>query len=97
MPTFDNIGTEGPTSAVNLKMTQYYPTLLSTLEAVAQSSSGGPKNVISCVSASIGGAVSANNPCSLPRNEQQVVDVRRRQKKATYGTCATDELVESIP
>ena len=52
----------------------YYPTLPSTLEAIAQSSSGGPKNVISCVS---GGVVSANDPCSLPRNEQQVVDVRR--------------------
>ena len=44
----------------------YYPTLPSTLEAIVQSSSGGPKNVISSVSASVGGAVSANDPRFLP-------------------------------
>lgn len=71
----------------------FFPTLPSTLEAIAKSGSGGPKSVISSVSASVGGVVNAYDSCSLPRNEQQVIDVRRRQKKVSCGVVnPTDEL-----
>ena len=62
----------------------FYPTLPSTLEAICKSEPSGAKQIVS-VSAHIGGVLSATDPCSLPRNEQQVHGVKRRQKKATYG------------
>ena len=49
------------------------------------SHSHGPKQVLSDVSSSVGGILSTSNPCSLPRNEQQVADVKRRQKKSSFG------------
>ena len=67
----------------------YYPTLPSTMAAMA-SEAGGPKKVVSDVSAAVGGLLSASDPCSLPRSEQQVTDMRRRQKKACPNS--TDEL-----
>ena len=70
----------------------FYPTLPSTLESIASSSSG-PKEVVSDVSASVGGILGASDPCCLPRNEQQVTDVKRRRKQVVYGGCSTtDEL-----
>ena len=76
------------------QQTPYYPTLPSTLKAIADGS-GGPKEIVSKVSASVGGVLAANDPCSLPRGEQQVTDVKRRQKCSNSGSsacCSTDEL-----
>ena len=44
------------------------------------------------VSLAVGGVLSASDACSLPRNEQQVTDIRRRQKKGTCSSNTTDEL-----
>ena len=38
---------------------------------------GGPKEILGKISASVGGILAANYPCSLPRNEQQVTDTKR--------------------
>ena len=73
----------------------FYPTLPSTMKALARYGPGGPKQVISDVSVSIGGVRSAYDACSLPRNEQQVTNLRRRQSKPSLGaivSCTTDEL-----
>ena len=72
----------------------YYPTIPSTLAAIANDS-GGPKEIISKVSASVGGVLAANDPCSLPRNEQQVTDLKRHRKHPQSGhgvVSNTDEL-----
>ena len=72
----------------------YYPTLPSTLEAIAKDS-GGPKEILSKVSATVGGVLAAYDPCSLPRNEQQVTDIKRHRKHSKSGVGAsssTDEL-----
>lgn len=53
---------------------------------------GGPKKVVAEVSSAIGGVLSASDACSLPRNEQQVTDIRRRQKKESCSSNSTDEL-----
>lgn len=42
------------------------------------------------MSSSVGGVLSASDPCSLPRNEQQVADVKRRLKRSNSG--GSDEL-----
>ena len=55
----------------------FYPTLPSTLKAIGESEPGGAKQVVSDASAHVGGVLSARDPCSLPRNEQQVYDVKR--------------------
>lgn len=64
----------------------YYPTLPSTMAAMASCAGGGPKQVVGDVSAAIGGVLSASDACSLPRNEQQVTDIRRRQKRGMSGS-----------
>ena len=62
------------------------------MESIACSSSG-PKEVVSDVSASMGGILGASDPCCLPRNEQRVTDVRRCRKRVAYNGCiASDEL-----
>lgn len=66
----------------------FYPTLPSTLEAVRRGEASGAKEILSDISAKVGGVLFGSDPCSLPRNEQQVYDVKRRQKKVTYGTPA---------
>ena len=53
---------------------------------------GGPKKVVAEVSSAIGGVLSGSDACSLPRNEQQVTDIRRRQQKGTCISNTTDEL-----
>ena len=71
----------------------FYGTLPSTMESIAVKSSSGPKEIISDVSAAVGGVMGATDPCCLPRNEQQVTDVRRRRKRSAYGGCnPNDEL-----
>ena len=71
----------------------FNPTLPSTLDAICKSEPSGAKQIVSNVPAKVGGVLCASDPCSLPRNEQQVYDVKRRQKKATQGTSAgVDEL-----
>ena len=72
----------------------YYPTLPSTLTAITASSAKGPKEILSDISAKVGGVLAATDPCSLPRNEQQIVDAKRRQKKveACGSTSGVDEL-----
>ena len=68
----------------------FYPTLPSTLKAITESKSVSNKQILSDVSSSVGGILSASDPCTLPRSEQQVADVRRRQKRST--TSHGDEL-----
>ena len=75
------------------KKKPFYPTLPSTLKAIASSTCMGPKQVVSDVSASVGGILSAVDACSLPRNEQQVTDMKRRQKQVVHTcTSGSDEL-----
>ena len=58
------------------------------------SGKNGPKKVVSTVSSMVGGVLSASDACELPRNEQQVCDLKQRQKKVvTAGaTASCDEL-----
>ena len=65
----------------------FYPTLPST---ISESCSSGNKQILSEVSSSVGGIFSARDPCSLPRSEQQVADVKRRQK--IPNSSSSDEL-----
>ena len=48
------------------------------------------RKILSEVSSSVGGIFSARDPCSLPRSEQQVADVKRRQK--IPNSSSSDEL-----
>ena len=68
----------------------FYPTLPSTLQAISGSHAAGNKQILSDVSSSVGGVLSASDPCSLPRSEQQVADVKRRLKRSNSG--GSDEL-----
>ena len=68
------------------------PTLPSTFDAICKSEPSGAKQIISDVSAQVGGVLSVSDPCSLPQNEQQVCNVKCRQKKETYGNPAGVEL-----
>ena len=53
----------------------------------------GPKRVVSEVSSMVGGVLCASDACELPRNEQQVSDLKQRQKKAMIaGVNSSDEL-----
>ena len=68
--------------------------LPSTLEAIANDS-GGPKEILSKVSASVGGVLAAYDPCSLPQIKQQITDIKRHWKHSKSGKGAsfsTDEL-----
>lgn len=56
-----------------------------------ESSTGGPKTVISKVSAELGGVVGASDACTLPRNEQQVIKAKSRSKTATVPTCTSND------
>ena len=73
----------------------FYPTLPSTMSAIkAECQSGGPKEVLGKVSASVGGILAAQDACELPRGEQ-VSDLKRRQKQPLNmsGSCqGYDEL-----
>ena len=74
----------------------YYPTLPSTMSAIKekfQSGKDGPKRVVSEVSSMVGGVLCASDACELPRNEQQVSDLKQRQKKNVIpGANSCDEL-----
>jgi hypothetical protein len=74
----------------------YYPTLPSTMSAIKeqfQSGKDGPKRVISEVSSMVGGVLCASDACELPRNEQQVSDLKQTQKKSVIaGANSCDEL-----
>ena len=53
----------------------------------------GPKRVVSEVSSMVGGVLCASDACELPRNEQQVSDLKQRQKKVMIaGVNSSDEL-----
>ena len=79
-----------------MEILHFVGTLPSTLKAIAKSH-GGPKDIVSDVSQSVGGVLSASDPCSLPRNEQQVTDVKRKLKKDTrYSPSGMDELAAVI-
>ena len=70
----------------------YYPTLPSTLKAISESHSISNKQILSEVSSSVGGVLCASDPCSLPRSEQQVADVRRQERRS--NSSSSDELGE---
>ena len=52
----------------------------------------GPKDTVSVVSSSVGGVVSALDACELPRNEQQVSDMKRRKRVPLGSSTSSDEL-----
>ena len=54
----------------------------------------GPKKIVSAVSSMVGGVLSAADACELPRNEQQVSDLKQRKKKVAVAgvTTSCDEL-----
>ena len=53
----------------------------------------GPKKVVSDISSKVGGVLSASDACELPRNEQQISDLKQRQKKVVVaGGTSCDEL-----
>lgn len=56
-----------------------------------ESKHAGPKNVISKVSAELGGVVGATDACMLPRNEQQVMKAKSRSKIAAVPTCTSND------
>ena len=74
----------------------YYPTLPSTMSAIKEqclSGKEGPKQVVSEVSSMVGGVLCASDACELPRNEQQVSDLKQRQKKGVIANAnPCDEL-----
>ena len=68
---------------------------MSAMKERCLSGGDGPKRVVSEISSSVGGVVCASDACELPRNEQQVSDLKRRQKKAGPGpssVASCDEL-----
>ena len=73
----------------------YYPTLPSTLEAIANDS-GGPKEISSNVSASVGGVLAVYDPCSLPWNEQQITDIKKhhwKHSKSGKGASSSTDVL----
>ena len=44
----------------------FYPTLPSTLQAISESQKVGNKQIVSDISSSVGGVLSASDPCTLP-------------------------------
>lgn len=67
----------------NSKSTKpFYPTLPSTIQKMKEESVKGigPKKIVSNVSASVGGIMSANDSCELPRGEQQASKIKSRMK-----------------
>ena len=75
---------------------QFYPTLPSTMAVIKEQcllGKVGPKKVVSEISSMVGGVLSAADACELPRNEQQVSDLKQRQKKVVVaGASSCDEL-----
>ena len=64
----------------------FHPTLPSTVEQIKHESiSIGPKETVSVVSSKVGGVLDASCPGALPRNEQQVIDYKRRSSHTTVG------------
>ena len=59
-----------------------------------KNSKSGPKKIVSAVSSMVGGVLSASDACELPRNEQQVSDLKQRKKKVVVAgaTASCDEL-----
>jgi hypothetical protein len=69
----------------------FYPTLPSTKQLVkAKAHVGGPKQVLSVVSKSVGGIVSAASPCDLPRNERQIAYIQRSGKSRSLSSSSVE-------
>ena len=61
------------------------------------SGESGPKKVVSDLSTMVGGVLSAKDPCELPRNEQQVSDMKQRQKKFVIaGTVSSSDEIAVV-
>lgn len=73
--------------------TPFFPTLPSTIAVMKKqcASGSGPKDTVGTVSAMVGGVVSARDACELPRNEQQVSDLKQRQKKKPLTCSASND------
>ena len=63
------------------KQKPFFPTLPSTIPAMKEqcASGAGPKEIVSSVSAMVGGVTHASDACELPRSEQQVSYIKQRQ------------------
>ena len=76
--------------------TSFYLTLPSTMQQMRDQciQGSGQKQVVSVVTASVGGIVSASDSCAIPRNEQQVTKMKSRMKASSLPvSCAPgDEL-----
>lgn len=56
---------------------------------------GGPKQVMSVVSKSVGGVISATSPLDLPRNERQIAYIQGTSKSQSLAaTKHTDPLAD---
>lgn len=56
-----------------------------------ESKKAGPKEVISKVSAELGGVVGASDSCMLPRSEQQVIKAKSRSKSAALPCLTSND------
>ena len=69
------------------KETPFYPTFPSTKSLIkSKVGTGGPKHIMSTVSKSVGGVMSALSPCDLPRSERQINYLQRTTK------CSGEEI-----
>ena len=70
----------------------FYPTLPSTMEQMKEecSKGSGPKKVLSDISSHVGGVLAAPDSCEIPRNEQQVVKLKRRMKMSEVPRSCYD-------
>ena len=57
---------------------------------------GGPKHVMSIVSESLGGVMSASSPCDLPRNERQIAYIKEASKGKSAKHLLADPLADQI-
>ena len=55
--------------------------------------SSGPKNVLAKISMKVGGVLSASDACELPRDEQQVSQVKRRLKYKSRSLCGQMQIM----
>ena len=72
----------------------FYPTLPSTMEQMKEEciKGSGPKKVVSDVSSRLGGVLAASDSCEIPRNEQQVLKLKKRMCSSELPYDGSDEL-----
>ena len=78
----------------------FFPTLPSTVDRIrSQCSISGPKEVVSSISADAGGILAASYPGELPRDEQQVSQMKKRLPKcmsSSSSKCSADDELYAV-